>query len=62
MESNQFTLLILIGIIVYLALVISAIYHNSVSAKSAPQKLIWYAVIIFAPFIGSIMYWVLGRK
>ncbi|WP_354356697.1 PLDc N-terminal domain-containing protein [Pedobacter sp. UYP30] len=62
MQSNQISLFVLVGIILYLALIISAIYHNSKTNKPMPQKLLWYAIIIFAPFIGSIMYWILGRK
>lgn len=62
MESNQISLFIIIGIVLYLALIVSAIYHNFKSNKSTPQKIMWYAIIIFAPFIGSIMYWVLGRE
>ena len=59
MGGNQISLFIIIGIVLYLALKISTIYHNSKRSKTFPQKLIWYAVINFAPFIGDI---VVGQK
>jgi hypothetical protein len=48
--------------IVYLVLVIWAIYDLWMSNRSTEQKIIWMIVIIFFPVGGSVIYYLLSRN
>ena len=48
--------------IVYLVLVIWAIYDLLMSNRSTEQKIIWMIVIIFFPVGGSVIYYLLSRN
>jgi hypothetical protein len=51
----------LIGI-AYLALVVWAVIDIIKSERTGEQKFIWIAVIIFFPFAGSLIYYLISRK
>ncbi|MEO1051952.1 MAG: PLD nuclease N-terminal domain-containing protein [Bacteroidota bacterium] len=55
----SFLLLIPITFILYLAALISILRNKF---ESATDKLIWVIVVIFLPFLGSILYFSIGRK
>ncbi|WP_316802722.1 PLDc N-terminal domain-containing protein [Pedobacter nototheniae] len=55
-------LTIIIPALLWLALVISALWNISRNNMSSSVKVLWYIIIIFAPFIGSIIYWVWGKN
>ena len=48
--------------IVYLVLMIWAIYDLLMSNRSTEQKIIWMIVIIFFPVGGSVIYYLLSRN
>jgi len=50
-------------ILVFLALLIYSLYLLIVGGKTKNlNKLIWALLIIFVPYLGIILYWVIERK
>ena len=52
------------GIIFLLAIIfiVVAVLDLVKRPISIVEKLIWAAIIFFVPFIGSVVYWILGRR
>ncbi|MFC4212105.1 PLD nuclease N-terminal domain-containing protein [Pedobacter lithocola] len=62
-SSNQIAIIIIIAAILWLALILIALYHISKNAKMAfPIKIIWFVIILLAPFIGSLVYLLWGKN
>lgn len=55
-------LMIIVPALLWLVLVISALWNISRNNMSSSVKILWYIIIIFAPFIGSIIYWAWGKN
>lgn len=60
--STQVALLIIVPALLWFALILVAIFHISRSNMSGMVKVLWYIIIISAPFIGSIVYLVWGKN
>jgi hypothetical protein len=62
-ESNQIAIIIIIAAILWLALILVALYHISRNkTMSFLIKVLWFIIILFAPFLGSIIYLVWGKN
>lgn len=62
-ESNQIAIIIIIAAILWLAFIIITLYHLSRNGNMLfPVKVLWFIIILFAPFIGSIAYLVWGKN
>jgi hypothetical protein len=62
-ESNQIAIIIIIAAILWLALILVALYHISRNkTMSFLVKVLWFIIILFAPFLGSIIYLVWGKN
>ncbi|MCX2431589.1 MULTISPECIES: PLDc N-terminal domain-containing protein [unclassified Pedobacter] len=62
-ESNQIAIIIIIAAILWLAFIIITLYHLSRNTNMLfPVKALWFIIILFAPFIGSIAYLVWGKN
>ncbi|TCO29254.1 MULTISPECIES: PLDc N-terminal domain-containing protein [Pedobacter] len=62
-ESNQIAIIIIIAAILWLAFIIITLYHLSRNTNMLfPVKVLWFIIILFAPFIGSIAYLVWGKN
>jgi len=62
-ESNQIAIIIIIAAILWLALILVALYHISRNkTMSLLVKVLWFIIILFAPFLGSIIYLVWGKN
>ncbi len=51
-----------IGTIIWVALAVIALLDLFKSNRSSGSKLIWALVIIVMPFVGSILYYLMGRR
>lgn len=62
-ESNQIAIIIIIAAILWLALILAALYHisrnNSIGFS---VKVLWFIIILLAPFLGSIIYLIWGKN
>lgn len=62
-ESNQIAIIIIIAAILWLALILTALYHISRnSTMGISVKVLWFIIILFAPFLGSIIYLIWGKN
>lgn len=62
-ESNQIAIIIIVAAILWLALILTALYHISRnSSMGATVKVLWFIIILFAPFLGSIIYLMWGKN
>jgi len=62
-ESSQIAIIIIIAAILWLALILVALYHISRNkTMSFLVKVLWFIIILFAPFLGSIIYLVWGKN
>ena len=62
-NSNQIALFIIITAILWLALILIALYHISRNGQmSFSVKVLWFIIIILAPFLGSIIYLIWGKN
>ncbi|MGN7990486.1 PLDc N-terminal domain-containing protein [Pedobacter sp. 22226] len=62
-ESNQIAIIVIIAAILWLALILTALYHISRnSSMGFTVKVLWFIIILFAPFIGSIIYLMWGKN
>ena len=62
-NSNQVALFIIIPAICWLILILMAIYHISRNSSiSFSVKILWFIIIITAPFLGSIIYLIWGKN
>ncbi|QDW27642.1 PLDc N-terminal domain-containing protein [Pedobacter sp. KBS0701] len=62
-NSNQVALFVIIPAILWLALILIAIYHISRnSSMSFSVKVLWFIIILLAPFLGSIIYLMWGKN
>ncbi|WP_316796612.1 PLD nuclease N-terminal domain-containing protein [Pedobacter agri] len=62
-ESNEIGIIIIIGAILWLALILIALYHISRNRTMVfPVKILWFVIILFAPFLGSIIYLIWGKN
>ncbi len=55
-------LLITVGLIVYVALIIFAVIDILGNGTAIVPKLLWIALIVFAPFIGAVLYLLIGKR
>ena len=51
-----------IGTIIWVALAVIALLDLFKSNRTSGSKLIWALVIIVMPFVGSILYYLMGRR
>ncbi|MBE5320626.1 PLDc N-terminal domain-containing protein [Pedobacter sp. MR2016-19] len=62
-ESNHIAIIIVIAAILWLALILTALYHISRnSSMGFTVKVLWFIIILFAPFLGSIIYLMWGKN
>lgn len=62
-ESNQIAIFVIIAAILWLALILIALFHISRnSTMGFTVKVLWFIIILFAPFLGSIIYLVWGKN
>ncbi|WP_131538493.1 PLDc N-terminal domain-containing protein [Pedobacter nototheniae] len=62
-NSNQVALFIIIPAILWLILILIALYHISRnSSMSFGVKVLWFIIIMLAPFLGSIIYLMWGKN
>jgi len=62
-ESNQIAMIIIIAAILWLALILAALYHISRNSSMVfPVKVLWFIIILLAPFLGSIIYLIWGKN
>jgi len=62
-ESNHIAIIVIIAAILWLALILTALYHISRnSSMGFTVKVLWFIIILFAPFIGSIIYLMWGKN
>ncbi|RZM11842.1 PLDc N-terminal domain-containing protein [Pedobacter sp. Leaf250] len=62
-ESNEIGIIIIIGAILWLALILTALYHISRNRTMVfPVKILWFVIILLAPFLGSIIYLIWGKN
>lgn len=62
-ESNQIAIVIIVAAILWLALILAALFHISRNATmSFSVKVLWFIIILFAPFLGSIIYLIWGKN
>ncbi|RYG20907.1 MAG: hypothetical protein EOO07_04005 [Chitinophagaceae bacterium] len=62
-NSNQIALFIIIPAILWLVLILIALYHISRNIQmSFSVKVLWFIIIILAPFLGSIIYLIWGKN
>lgn len=62
-DNNQLGIIIIIGAILWLALILTALYHIARnSAMASPVKVLWFIIILLAPFLGSIIYLIWGKN
>lgn len=62
-SSNQVALFIIIPAICWLILILISLYHISRnSGMSFSVKVLWFIIIIMAPFLGSIIYLIWGKN
>jgi hypothetical protein len=54
---------VLIGVLIaYALLVIGAFFSALFSAATAGMKLVWIVFIVIAPFIGSLLWFLVGKR
>ncbi|RBQ06951.1 PLDc N-terminal domain-containing protein [Pedobacter miscanthi] len=62
-ESNQIAIIIIVAAILWLALILTALYHISRNnSMGSAVKILWFIIILLAPFLGSIIYLVWGKN
>ncbi|SDH33302.1 Phospholipase_D-nuclease N-terminal [Pedobacter terrae] len=62
-NSNQIALFVIIPAILWLALILIALYHISRnSSMGFSVKVLWFIIILLAPFLGSIIYLIWGKN
>jgi len=62
-ENNQIGMVIIIGAILWLALILAALFHISRNTSMVfPVKVLWFIIILLAPFLGSIIYLIWGKN
>ncbi|TDG37136.1 hypothetical protein EZJ43_03180 [Pedobacter changchengzhani] len=61
--SNQLALLIIVLGVIWLALILVALYHISRNnTMGFIVKVLWFIIILLAPFLGSIIYLIWGKN
>ncbi|WP_230383622.1 PLDc N-terminal domain-containing protein [Pedobacter endophyticus] len=62
-ESNQIAVIVIIAAILWLGLILTALYHISRNTSMGfSVKVLWFIIILFAPFLGSIIYLIWGKN
>lgn len=62
-ESNEIAIIIIIAAILWLALILAALYHIARNnSMGFSVKVLWFIIILFAPFLGSIIYLFWGKN
>ncbi|PWS27219.1 hypothetical protein DHW03_14585 [Pedobacter yonginense] len=62
-ESSQIAIVIIIAAVLWLALILAALFHISRNTTMGfTVKVLWFIIILFAPFLGSIIYLVWGKN
>jgi len=62
-ESSQIAIVIVIAAVLWLALILAALFHISRNTTMGfTVKVLWFIIILFAPFLGSIIYLVWGKN
>ncbi|KQS41350.1 PLDc N-terminal domain-containing protein [Pedobacter sp. Leaf194] len=62
-NSNHIALFIIIPAVLWLVLILVALYHISRNSQmSFGVKALWFIIIILAPFLGSIIYLIWGKN
>lgn len=62
-NSNQVALFIIVPAILWLVLILVALYHISRNGSMAGSvKILWFIIILLAPFLGSIIYLMWGKN
>jgi heme/copper-type cytochrome/quinol oxidase subunit 4 len=62
-NSNQVALFVIIPAVLWLALILIALYHISRNnAMGFSVKVLWFIIILLAPFLGSIIYLIWGKN
>jgi len=62
-ESNQIAIFIIAAAILWLALILTALYHISRNrSMDFSVKVLWFIIILMAPFLGSIIYLIWGKN
>ena len=53
---------VLVAVAAYILLVVGAFFSALFSPASAGMKLVWIVFIVIAPFIGSALWFLVGRR
>ncbi|MFD2582822.1 PLDc N-terminal domain-containing protein [Pedobacter vanadiisoli] len=62
-SSNQIALFVIIPAILWLVLILIALYHISRNGSMGfSVKVLWFIIILLAPFLGSIIYLMWGKN
>ncbi|NII84703.1 PLDc N-terminal domain-containing protein [Pedobacter riviphilus] len=62
-NSNQVALFVIIPAVLWLVLILIALYHISRNSSMAfSVKVLWFIIILLAPFLGSIIYLMWGKN
>jgi len=62
-NSNQVALFVIIPAILWLGLILVALYHISRNnTMGFSVKVLWFIIILLAPFLGSIIYLMWGKN
>lgn len=59
-----FGMILVMGLLALVPLVLAGVALVSIYSGSRPieQKLLWTVVVLLAPFLGALLYFVVGRK
>ena len=57
--GTQELILVLITVVLYISCIIHCIRNNRLQGNS---RLLWLIIILIAPFIGSLIYLIVGKK
>lgn len=61
--SNELAAIIIVLAILWLALILIALYHIARNSQASfVVKVLWFIIIITAPFLGSIIYLIWGKN
>lgn len=61
--SNELAAIIIVLAILWLALILIALYHIARNSQASfVVKVLWFIIIISAPFLGSIIYLIWGKN
>ncbi len=62
-SESQGVLLVLIPALCWLILILAALYHISRKSRASTfVKVLWFIIILLAPFLGSLIYLMWGKN